>query len=173
MCGYNPKDVNGVGYVYVVRARGASEVSIGEALLRVRTEKGLTQREVALATGLAVSYISRIENDRVQPTVVTVQRLAQAIEVPLATLFRLDDDESLEVPRCPVSSSGQCIGRMIRSSAGRAPGSKKQRYSKEELRLLKMTDLLVTSGSKEIRQALAVVLESLLVHHRRPASEVK
>ena len=143
-------------------------MSVGKALLRVRQEKGLTQSQVAERAGLATSYVSRIENDRVRPTMVTVKRLADSMGIPLSVVFQIEETGGRRgFDDCPVSSSGECIGGLIRSHHGRAPKSKGVHYGKEELRLLKMTDFLVTRGPKHLRRALTVVLESFVNQAQR------
>ncbi|MHC4953471.1 MAG: helix-turn-helix domain-containing protein [Planctomycetota bacterium] len=138
-------------------------MSIGTAILRARQERGMTQGQVGKRAGLATSYISRIENDRIQPTMPTLSRVAKALGVPVSTLFRAEEKgHALLEHRCPVSGSGQCIGEQIRSHQGPRPTGKKANYGKEELRLLKMADYIAVHGTKETRRALAVVLESLI-----------
>jgi transcriptional regulator with XRE-family HTH domain len=153
--------------VHTIRRSSSPEstMSVGKALLRVRQERALTQSQVSERAGLATSYVSRIENNRVQPTMRTVQRLAQALGVPLSTLFRLEERAgAATIHECPVSSSGECIGELIRNQHGRKPDL---RYGVEELRLLRMTDFLVRSASKDVRKALAVLLEALVDQARR------
>ncbi len=143
-------------------------MSVGDALARIRAAKGLTQAAVGERASLAISYVSRIENGRIQPTAVMLQRLARALEVPVADLFAAPD-ESLAAPHiCPVSHSGECVGRMIRARSGRPPARGKARYGDDELHLLRMTDYLVVHGSAEVRAALATVLEALMERTIKP-----
>ena len=143
-------------------------MSVGKAVLRIRQKQGLTQREVGLRARLATSYISRIENGHIQPTMTTLSRLARALEIPVAGIFQVGGDaDATEAKVCPVTGSGECVGELIRSNRGREPGNGKARYGEEELRLLKMTDYLVNSGSKEIRQTLTVLLEALMTQAGR------
>ena len=139
-------------------------MSIGKEMLRVRLERGMTQGEVGRRSNLATSYISRIENNHIQPTMGTLSKLAQALEVPLSSIFRSNEDTKLPtIHHCPVSSSGKCVGEQLRSHHGRRPNAE-FRYDKETLRLLKMADFIAVHGSKEIRRTLTVVLESLISH---------
>jgi len=138
-------------------------MSIGRAILRARQEQNLTQGQVGQRAGLATSYISRIENDRIQPTMPTLSRVADALGVPVSALFRSrEKGEALLKHRCPVSGSGKCIGEQIRSHQGARPADRGANYGKEELHLLKMTDYVARHGTKETRRALRVVLESLI-----------
>ena len=140
-------------------------MSVGKAVLRIRQQKGLTQKDVGRKARLATSYISRIENDRIQPTMVTLRRLADALGVGAAEIFELSDaPRPVHVNRCPVSSSGSCIGELIRSHKGAPPKNSKGKatYGPQEIRLLRMADYVILHGSRSMRQALAVILESLV-----------
>jgi len=140
-------------------------MSLSKAVLQIRQDKGMTQGEVGDRAGLAASYISRIENGHIQPTMTTLSRLAEALGVPASDIFRISEKSGPStVHRCPVSTSGDCVGELIRSNHGRRPGGGKLHYGKEELRLLRIADFLVVHGSKEVRSALATVLDSLLTH---------
>lgn len=138
---------------------------LGKTLLRLRNDQGLTQQEVGDRAGLATSYVSRIENGHVEPSLKTLSKIAKALGLPIASIFQVGarGGSSREHP-CPVSSTGNCIGEQIRSSHGPLPLGKKLSYGKEELRLLRMTEYVATHGSKDVRRTLAVVLESLMGH---------
>ncbi|MCP3915859.1 MAG: helix-turn-helix transcriptional regulator [bacterium] len=143
-------------------------MSIGKAVLRIRQKQGLTQKEVGARAGLATSYVSRIENGHIQPTMRTLARLAKALGVPTSELFLVSADKATSRQHvCPVTASGDCIGELIRSEHGRSPGSSRVRYGKEELRLLRMANYLVLHGSRDVRRALAVLLESLMTQTGR------
>lgn len=136
-------------------------MGLGGTVFRLRREKGFTQAEVGIASGLATSYVSRIENGRLQPTLPTLRRLAAALGVPVSGLFP-GGGRPPGPGCCPVSTSGQCIGELIRGDRGRAPGDAKVRYGPEEIRLLRMADYVVLCGTKETRDALAVVLAAFV-----------
>ena len=144
-------------------------MSIGKAILRIRTDKGMTQSDVGRRSGLATSYVFCMENDRLQPTMGTLGRVAEALEVPVSSIFRLHERGSGPVThRCPVSTSGDCIGELLRSDRGRRPLGKKVPYGREELELLRMADYLVLHGTKEARRALRVLLEALVSRETKP-----
>ncbi|MCP5068105.1 MAG: helix-turn-helix transcriptional regulator [bacterium] len=148
-------------------------MSVGKSILRIRLERGMTQGEVGERARLATSYISRIENDHVQPTMATLGRLARALRVQVSAIFRADEHGDDHVKqRCPVSASGQCIGQQIRSEKGRRPRREKASYGREDLRLLRMVDYIALHGSKATRSALGVVLDSM-VQRVHPRATVK
>lgn len=58
-------------------------MNIGERLRSIREEKGLSQGDIEQRTGLVRCYISRLENGHTIPEVQTLEKLAQALEMPL------------------------------------------------------------------------------------------
>lgn len=60
---------------------------LGLNLRRLRREKDLGQEKFALEHGFDRTYISGIERGVRNPTIVIVQKLADALEVPIETLL--------------------------------------------------------------------------------------
>ncbi|HUN35026.1 MAG TPA: XRE family transcriptional regulator [Trebonia sp.] len=58
-----------------------------------RLRKGLPIRTVSDRTGISKGMLSKIENAQVSPSLGTLARLAEALEVPLTGLFRGFDEE--------------------------------------------------------------------------------
>ena len=145
-------------------------MGVGREIRRSRKETGRTQREIAERAGVAVAYLSRLENDRVTPTLRTMDRLAAALGVSVVTL--LDRQVPLEQPdRCPVSLSGRCIldepgGRQRRQRAGG-----RESYGTEDLKALRLCNLLLQSGDRQAIRTLITVMNGLLAlkpAQRRP-----
>ena len=138
-------------------------MKLGKAIHSARLAFGWTQKELGKNAGLAVSYISRIENGRIQPTMATVGRIARALDTSASELMRhAEDFPSIKGHRCPVSHTGQCIGEQIRSARGPRPEGQGAAYGEEALDLLRMTEMIATRGNAELRRALAIMLESLV-----------
>ncbi len=55
-----------------------AEFSVIEALVRARTEAGLTQTELARRVGTTQSAIARLEGGSVSPSLATLRRYAEA-----------------------------------------------------------------------------------------------
>lgn len=72
--------------------------ALGRAVRALRLERGLTQRELAEAADLNVTWLSHIEAGRPNPAWGTVARIAAALDVPVSELAlraeRLDADKS-------------------------------------------------------------------------------
>jgi putative transcriptional regulator len=64
---------------------------VQNAVREGRTEKAITQQQLADLTGLARQSIISIEKGRYIPTIETALRLAAALDVPVETLFWLKD----------------------------------------------------------------------------------
>mgnify|MGYP003608307195 FL=1 len=64
--------------------------SIGKKIRKVRLEKGLTQLDLVgrMHGDIDVTSISRIEAGRTNPTIFTLYRLADALEVSILDLLK-------------------------------------------------------------------------------------
>jgi XRE family transcriptional regulator, fatty acid utilization regulator len=60
---------------------------LGRNVLRIRTERGLTQEQVADAGGLALSDVGRIERGQRDPGVRVLMRLARGLGANVADLL--------------------------------------------------------------------------------------
>ncbi len=70
---------------------------IGDPLRELREEKKLSQGDIEKRTGLLRCYVSRVENGHTVPAIDTLEKLAQALEVPLYQLF-YEGDEPPKLP---------------------------------------------------------------------------
>ncbi|WP_085811416.1 helix-turn-helix domain-containing protein [Sphingomonas sp. TZW2008] len=64
---------------------------LGMNVRRLRKAKGLAQEKFALEFGMDRTYVSGIERGTRNPTITVVQRLADALDVPVAELFAEKD----------------------------------------------------------------------------------
>ncbi len=136
-------------------------MSVGRKIQQFRLESKKTQREVADRAGLAISYLSRLENGHVNPSVGTLAKISEALGVPLSSFF--DGESVLEAgDRCPVSPSGQCILDQPFVNRGRKPKNGTECYSPQQLKALRMCSLLLQTGRPEIVRSLNTLIESLL-----------
>ena len=63
------------------------ELAFGLRVRELRAVLPLTQEELAEATGLFRTYISRVEAGLANPTLRVIHKFAQALEVDVAALF--------------------------------------------------------------------------------------
>ncbi|MEL6211643.1 MAG: XRE family transcriptional regulator [Pseudomonadota bacterium] len=69
------------------------EVWIGEQVRTFRVALGMTLAELARSASLSVSMLSKIENGQTSPSLTTLQQLATALNIPLATFFATYDEK--------------------------------------------------------------------------------
>ena len=136
-------------------------MSIGTRVMQIRSQKGMTQRELSQRSGIAGSYLSRIENRHLEPRPKTLRRLAEALDVPLGEFFQ-ERDESLAGVQCLVTPSGRCIMDMIRAGQGKCPQTGAEAYTPRHLELLRLAAYLIQSGDQRLLEALEVMLGALL-----------
>jgi transcriptional regulator with XRE-family HTH domain len=66
---------------------GAADGHVGIRIRQLRQAKDLSAKQLADRAGLTASYISRIENAKVSPTVATLGKVVQAMGESFASLF--------------------------------------------------------------------------------------
>jgi len=64
-----------------------TSLTLGEKIRLVREDRGLTISELANRAGISVSYLSEIERDTVNPSIATLRRIAEELEVSVADLM--------------------------------------------------------------------------------------
>jgi transcriptional regulator with XRE-family HTH domain len=69
-------------------------VGLGAALRKARLDRGLSQEELGLQTGVHRNYIGGVERGERSPTVLTVAKLAGALDVSLGQLFKQVEEAS-------------------------------------------------------------------------------
>jgi transcriptional regulator with XRE-family HTH domain len=72
---------------------------IGERLKDLRNQKKMSQGDIEQKTGLLRCYISRVENGHTVPAVLTLEKMARALEVPMYKLFMDGKPEVLKLPK--------------------------------------------------------------------------
>ncbi|OGO42347.1 MAG: hypothetical protein A2W36_01805 [Chloroflexi bacterium RBG_16_58_14] len=70
--------------------RNAVSVNVGSRLAELRQERNLSVRALSRASGLSANALSMIERSRTSPSVSTLYRLAEAMQVPVTAFFRVE-----------------------------------------------------------------------------------
>jgi len=65
--------------------------SIGDNIRKYRRKKNLTQKQLGELLGLSNTYLSDIENNRTNPSIKTLKKVAKALEISYIEL--LEDTE--------------------------------------------------------------------------------
>ena len=149
-------------------ARRSKELDIGKRIAAIRLQKGLSQGLVSRRAGIDPSYLSRVENGKVHPTVRTAMRIAGALRVTADDLFGPSPPE-VKGQLCPVTKSGQCLLDMIdrrEASDGEAPVS----FTPRQIRLLRRFTSLVAQSEPKLLTALDVLMVKLL-NEKKPAGK--
>jgi transcriptional regulator with XRE-family HTH domain len=63
------------------------KVNIGEVIRRYRADRGLSQGDIERRTGLLRCYLSRVENGHTVPSLETLAKIAEAMDITLADFF--------------------------------------------------------------------------------------
>lgn len=65
-------------------------IDVGNRLRQLRLERGKSMRALARASGLSTNALSMIERSKTSPSVSTLYKIAEALEVPITAFFRLE-----------------------------------------------------------------------------------
>ncbi len=73
--------------------RGAEELvgeepEVGQTIRKLREERHLSLKELAMRAGLTQSFLSQVERNLTSPSVASLRKVAQAFGIPLAALFQ-------------------------------------------------------------------------------------
>ena len=68
-------------------------MSIGTAIKLCRDRKNLTLSELSKKSGLSISYISLLENNKRDPNLSKVEQISKALNIPLSILLFLSEDK--------------------------------------------------------------------------------
>ena len=79
---------------------------IGERLKALREHRNMSQGDIEKRTGLLRVYVSRVENGHTVPSIETLEKMAQALGVPLYALFYNGE----EPPKPLISTPGVVTG---------------------------------------------------------------
>lgn len=75
------------------------DMDIGKAIKTQRMLKGLSAKDLANMTGLSAGAISKIENGKNVPNVITMKNIADAMGVSVSYFFIDDEEELIQVVR--------------------------------------------------------------------------
>lgn len=136
-------------------------MSIGTRIIQARNQKNISQRELSERSGIASSYLSRIENRRLQPRPKTLRRIAEALGVPLADFFR-EGRAGQAMPQCAITPSGDCLMEGLRSRRRKGQRREIEAFSPRQLQVLRTACYLIQTGNSRLLDALDVLLGALL-----------
>jgi transcriptional regulator with XRE-family HTH domain len=84
-------------------------MDIGKRLQELRQGRGLSQGDIEHRTGLFRCYISRVENGHTIPSLVTLEKMAQALDLELHQLLHTGDTKlaTSKAPKRPHVTSDE------------------------------------------------------------------
>ena len=93
------------------------KVNIGEVIRSYRGQRGLSQGDIERRTGLLRCYLSRVENGHTVPSLETLAKIAEAMEISLADFFPGTETPATETRRrCSASFPKTRFASFPRSS---------------------------------------------------------
>lgn len=134
---------------------------IGRRLANARLRRGLSQGTVARLAGLDPSYISRIETGRVHPTFRTMQRIAEAMRVPLAEIADAAPNERPAAGPCPVSRSGICLMDLVRSEVDGGGRLDADLFTPTQIKLIRRFAEWVRTATRDRQRAMETLIRDL------------
>jgi transcriptional regulator with XRE-family HTH domain len=144
----------------------------GAALRALRKQNGWTLAEVSRRTGLRISTLSKIENDRVSLTYDKLSRLSESLGLDIAQLFKLPNSEVATAPS--LAYGRRCI---VRANEGEMIDTKNYRhlYIAADLLNKRFVPMIVENQARSLEEfgdllrhegdEFAYVLEGTLVVH--------
>jgi transcriptional regulator with XRE-family HTH domain len=74
----------------LLNANPSSEIDVGGRLRSLRNARSLSLRALAESSGLNFNTLSLIENGKTSPSVSTLQQIAAALQIPIASFFQTE-----------------------------------------------------------------------------------
>ena len=110
-----------------------SENQIGHRIRKLRLDRGLSQRQLAMDAGITKSYLSKIENSDSAPPVSTLVSLAQAFGVTMDAFFSEEDTPCLytlvrKAKRQTMARQGTRFGYSYEPLAPKFPGRRMEPF---------------------------------------------
>lgn len=83
-----------------------AELRIGEKLRAARKTQRITLDQLATATGLSKSFISRVENNATSPSIASLVQICQVLSIPVGELFTEPETTLVHLEQAPLINLG-------------------------------------------------------------------
>jgi len=101
-------------------------MSVGKNVRKIRKEKGLSILDLKNLTGLSKSTISDLENDKSSPTIETLQKIANALNVDIKEFFKNESEKQSNTEDDLEDVFPEGVYVLRRASKKLSPEAKKQ-----------------------------------------------
>lgn len=72
---------------------------IAQKIKQIRNSVGMSLQELSQKTGLSMTFLSRLENDKANISILNLRAVANALGVPIASLFSEDQRSQIKLSR--------------------------------------------------------------------------
>lgn len=93
-------------------------MDVGNAIRLCRKRRGVSQTYVAARADCSVSYLSMLENNKRDPTLSMITKIAEALHVPVGAFFLMASEEK-ELG----SIDSRLVGRLQRAALASIPSA--------------------------------------------------
>jgi len=87
-------------------------VKLGQRVRQLRVAKNLSQEQLAEKADLHPTFIGKIERAEINPSVITLEKIAQAFNIPLSQLLSFPEDK--QIIALKVDLLNESIGKAIK-----------------------------------------------------------
>ncbi|MBX9955152.1 helix-turn-helix transcriptional regulator [Peribacillus simplex] len=67
-------------------------INLGEKLRTLRSDKGISSTQLEHLSGISQSNISKIERNAISPTIETLLKISEALEISIIDIFEINED---------------------------------------------------------------------------------
>ena len=110
---------------------------VGSRLIAARMRRGLSQGTVARRSGIAPSYLSRIETGKVQPTLRTALKILRALDAEPEEIMGPRTHVDRRIHGCPLTDEGHCLLDLMRHETEEERLKPGKFYTPREVRLIR------------------------------------
>lgn len=132
--------------VRIAQAVTSEAPNLGECLRRLRFERRMSIAEVSIATGIAKSTLSRVENDQLSLTYSKLLQLCKGLQIDIAELFSCGTARRPPMPSARRTVTAPGTGRMVQV------GQQAYEYLCTELAGKRMTPMTGTISSRTLAE---------------------
>lgn len=99
-------------------------MNLGRAIKLVRTQRNMSQADLAARAGVSVSYVSMLERGKRDPNLSSIEKIAGALEIPVSILMFLatESDEISSISPELVEKLSVTALRLIQASRNAGTG---------------------------------------------------